>query len=56
LPTAIKSNNPAAVINLTPSKSWIDFDAPINIENGISPLFFTFSGTGSVNLISFILT
>ena len=56
LPATTKTNElPVAVINLTPSSDWISFDAQINIENGISPLFFTFSGTGSADLMSFIL-
>ena len=44
-----------AEIPVSPSESWKTFSAPLCIENGVHPLYFTFEGKGSADFNSFTL-
>ena len=47
--------NMVAEINLKPSKEWSSYEAPLKIANGVHPLFFTYSGKGAFDFMSFEL-
>ena len=49
------NGNIVAKIQITPCKAETEFSADINIENGIKPLYFTFSGKGNFDFYSFNL-
>ena len=49
-------NNPWATIEIHPSDTWVEFSAPMVIEIGTHPLYFTFEGEGSFDFLSFTLS
>jgi len=44
---------PAATVEIRAEAGWKEFSAPLSIENGVHPLFFTFKGTGSFDFSTF---
>ena len=51
--TVNDGDKPVASINIKPCKTRTWYSADMNIENGIKPLYFTYSGKGKLNFISF---
>lgn len=47
--------SPCAKIDINPSDEWDDSSAPLSIENGKQALYFTFSGEGAFDFMSFEL-
>jgi hypothetical protein len=48
--------NPWATIEIHSSETWVEFSAPLAIETGIHPLYFTFTGEGDFDFLSFTLS
>lgn len=53
--TLIKGES-IAEIEISPSKDYTSFSAPVNVENGKQALYFTFTGTGNFDFRSFELS
>jgi hypothetical protein len=51
--TAKRGGKPLAVVDIRPGNQWTDISAPLEIKNGVSALYFTFNGTGSLDFKSF---
>lgn len=45
-----------ATIQVQPSENWECFEAPIAIETGKHPLYFTYEGEGAIDFMSFTLS
>lgn len=45
----------AAEIEIEPCESWADFSAPLTVQNGVYPLYFSFEGSGKFDFIEFTL-
>lgn len=46
---------PVAEVKVEPQSDWSVFTAPMNIEEGVKPLYFTYIGEGSVDFMSFTI-
>jgi ribosomal protein S18 acetylase RimI-like enzyme len=51
----LRLGNIAAEIDINPSAEWNAYGAPLSIKEGVFPLYFIYSGEGSVDFISFCL-
>ena len=51
-----REGNVVAKITIAPSKEWAEFGAPIAIEAGKHPLYFTYEGEGAADFFSFTLS
>lgn len=51
----LTDGNIVARIELSPCKERKEFSAPLAVENGVKPLYFTFDGRGSFDFIGFTL-
>ena len=50
-----EDGNVVAEIAMEPCTDWSDFSAPLSIDNGEHPLYLTFTGTGTVDLLNLTL-
>ena len=46
---------PAGEIKVSAKSDWSIFTAPVKIEEGVKPLYFTYKGEGSVDFMSFTI-
>ena len=46
---------PVAEITVTPSTDWTQFSAPLTVEPGKAPLYFTYRGDGALDLTAFTI-
>ncbi|OOM70024.1 xylosidase/arabinosidase [Clostridium puniceum] len=46
---------PISEVKVSAQSDWSTFTAPMKIEEGIKPLYFTYKGEGSVDFMSFII-
>jgi hypothetical protein len=46
---------PVAEVKVSAQSDWSTFTAPMKIEEGIKPLYFTYKGEGSVDFMSFTI-
>lgn len=54
LKVSLKPDGPAvAEISVQPSDNWIGCDSTIELPQGVSPLYFTYNGQGSLNFYAF---
>jgi arabinoxylan arabinofuranohydrolase len=44
-----------ARIPISPEQEWESYTAPLQINNGVNALYFTYKGEGAIDVISFIL-
>lgn len=51
-----RGGNVVAKIAIAPSKEWAEFSAPITVEAGKHPLYFTYEGEGAADFFSFTLS
>lgn len=49
------NNNIVSLIQIKPSPSWSTYKAPLNVDKGIKPLYFTYNGQGYIDFLSFEL-
>ncbi|MEH7097192.1 family 43 glycosylhydrolase [Neobacillus vireti] len=47
--------NPVAQITISPTQEWGIYKAPLQINEGVNALYFTYKGEGAIDLFSFIL-
>jgi len=52
----IGNPNVVAEVKIAPCKSWTEFSAPLKVEAGKKPLYFTYTGEGSVDFSGFTLS
>ena len=48
-----RGGNVVARIPVSPSKGWQRFTAPLTIESGKKPLYFTYEGEGAADFMRF---
>lgn len=53
--STVQNGAPAAQIAVSPSKNWMQFDAPLTIEDGVHALYFSCHGAGSMDFAEFTL-